>query len=139
MADTLPTLGEIERSLSQSIQAFYRNQLGCRTDKVSCHIIEQQVASAIKNPITPVERLLNSCAEDKFVNDLRDRIDNIVKRELLAIVEAVLDVKVVGLTIDTTLDHNFTGIVVLLSDIPNVRNAKNRSSRSRHRLGNFGE
>lgn len=59
----------------------YRNQLGCRTDKVSCHIIEQQIAIAIKNPMTPVERLLNSCAEDSFVNDLRDRIDNIVKRE----------------------------------------------------------
>lgn len=59
MADNFPTIGEIERNLSQSIQAFYRHQLGCRTEKVNCHIIDQQVAIAIKNPITPVERLLN--------------------------------------------------------------------------------
>ncbi len=127
MADNLPTLGEIERNLSQSIQAFYRNQLGCRTEKVSCHIIDKQVAIAVKNPITPVERLLNNCSDDRFIYDLRDRIDNIVKQELFAIVETVLGVKVIGLTIDTTLDNNFTGIVVLLSDFPTVRSAKNRS------------
>ena len=75
MVDKTLTRGEMERNLSQSVQAFYRSQLGCSTEKVSCHIINEQVAIAIKNPITPLESLLNSSIDSQFVQDLRDRID----------------------------------------------------------------
>ena len=59
MEQTTLTRGEMERSLSQYIQAFYRNQLGCKTRKVSCHILQNKVAIAIENSLTPVEKLLD--------------------------------------------------------------------------------
>lgn len=79
MAENIPTIGEMERGISQSIQAFYRNKLGCRVEKVDCHIVNKQVSTTIQNPITPVEKLLYLHAEGQFISELRDRIDRIVK------------------------------------------------------------
>ncbi|MDJ0634371.1 MAG: Na-translocating system protein MpsC family protein [Xenococcaceae cyanobacterium MO_188.B29] len=130
MEQTLPTRGEMERSLSQHIQAFYRNKLGCSTGKINCHILNNQVAIAIENSITPIEKMLDNPDDCEFRRDLRNRIDTIVKRELLSELETVLKVKVVDMTINTTLDNNFTGVVVLLSASPLVRLPK-QVSRSR--------
>ncbi len=127
MVQTLPTRGEMERNLSQSVQAFYRNQLGCRTDKVSCHILNNQVAIAIENPITPVEKLLNNTGDHQFINDLRDRIDTLVKQELLSQMQTVLGVEVMALTIDTALDNNLTGVIALWAQKPAIRDAKRHS------------
>ena len=118
------TRGELERNLSQSIQAFYHSKLGCRTKKVSCHLINEQVAIAIKNPITPVETLLSGAADHQFARDLRARIDTIIKQDLIATIESNLGVGVIAMTIDTTVDSNLTGIVALLSQKPETRDSK---------------
>ena len=124
MERTTLTRGEMERSLSQYIQAFYRNQLGCRTRKVSCHILQNKVAIAIENSLTPVEKLLDNHSSSEFTKDLRSRIDAIVKKQLLSGMEDILGVKITDLTIDTTLNHSFTGIIALLTEIPMVRHSK---------------
>jgi uncharacterized protein YbcI len=124
MEQTFPTRGEIERSLSQYIQAFYRERLGCKTDRVSCYILKNQVTIAIENSITPVETLLSSSNDDGFRQDLRYRIDAIIKNELHQAIASSLSVSVVALTINTTLERNFTGIVALLAEIPPLRTPK---------------
>jgi len=129
MVDTILTRGEMERNLSQSVQTFYRNQLGCQTDKVSCHIIKEQVAIAIHNPITPIERLLDNSQDRSFVQDLRERIDTIVKDQLCSKMEEIMGVQVIALTIDTTLDNNLTGVVALLAQKPKLRELKRHSSK----------
>ncbi|MDJ0568633.1 MAG: Na-translocating system protein MpsC family protein [Pleurocapsa sp. MO_192.B19] len=93
------------------------------------YIIDNKVAIAIENPITPVERLLDKSKDSEFVRDLRDRIDAIVKTELLLGMERTLQVKIVDLTINTTLDNNFTGIVALLYEVPKVRIPQHTSIR----------
>ena len=129
MVNAIFTRGEMERSLSQSVQAFYRNQLGCRPEKVSCHILNEQVAIAIKNPITPLENLLNSSSDDRYVRDLRDRIDAIIKQDLIDLIEKTLEVGVIAMTIDTTIDNNLTAIVGLLSQKPVTREVKRKESK----------
>lgn len=129
MVDTLLTRGEMERNLSQSVQGYYRNQLGCKTDKVSCHIINEQVAIAIHNPITHVEKLLSDKRDRDFVRDLRARIDTIVKNELFSIIEKIVGVQAVALTIDTALDNNLTGIVALLAQKPKLRDTKRNTNK----------
>ena len=124
MVNNILTRGEMERSLSQSIQAFYRQQLGCNTEKVSCHILNEQVAIAIKNPITPLENLLSNSTDNGFVQSLRDRIDTIIKQDLIATIEKILGVDIVAMTIDTTVDSNLTGIVALLSKKPVTRETR---------------
>ena len=129
MAKTTLTRGEMERNLSQSIQAFYRNQLGCRTEKINCHILNEQVAIAIKNPVTPIETLLNDSTDNQFVQELRDRIDTIIKQDLMTIIEKILGVEVMAMTINTTISNNLTGIVALLSQRPITREVKRNPSK----------
>lgn len=129
MTETTFTRGELERNLSQSIQAFYRTKLGCCTEKVSCHLINEQVAIAIKNPLTPVEALLSNSTDIQFARDLRDRIDTIIKQDLTATIEEILGVEVIAMTIDTTVDNNLTGVVALLSQKPKTRESKRTQSR----------
>lgn len=127
----IPTRGEIERDLSQYIQAFYRNQMGCQTRKVSCHIVKNQLAVGIENSLTPVEILLNDSGDDLFKKSLRDRLDRIVKEKLHPEIEAILGVKVTALAIDTTIEDDFTGIVALLSETPQVRLPQTTTQKSR--------
>jgi uncharacterized protein YbcI len=124
MVNNVPSRGEMERSLSQSIQAFYRDQLSCRVGKISCHILGNQVAIVIENSVTSLEKILNNSEDQNFVRDLRDRIDYIVKSELVVKIKHNLGVEVIDLTIDTTLEHNFTGILALLNEMPQIRKTK---------------
>ena len=131
MVDTIFTRGEMERNLSQSVQAFYRNQLGCKPEKVSCHIINEQVAIAVKNPITPIERLFSNPDDRHFVRGLRDRIDSRIKNELHSLIEGIVEVEVIAITIDTTLDNDLTGVVALLAQRPKLREVKRSTKKSK--------
>jgi uncharacterized protein YbcI len=124
MVNNVPSRGEMERSLSQSIQAFYRDELSCRVGKISCHILGDRVAIVIENSVTSLEKLLSSSEDRSFVRDLRDRIDYIVKSELVTKIKTNLGVDVIDLTIDTTLEHNFTGILALLDEMPQIRKTR---------------
>ena len=124
MAQNIPTRGEIERTLSQSIQSFYRNQLSCKVGKINCHILGNQIAIAIENPLTTIESFLKDSGDDLFMQSLRDRIDAVVKSQLMTEIKKTVGVEVVDLTIDTTLTHNFTGVFALLSQVPSMRPAK---------------
>lgn len=121
MEQTILTRGEMERSLSQYVQAFYRERLGCKTRKVSCHILNNKLAIAVENSVTPLEKLLNTYSDSKYTQDLRTRIDAIVKDCLPPKLEEILGVKISSLAIDTTLDQNFTGMLALLEEVPSLR------------------
>jgi uncharacterized protein YbcI len=124
MINNVPSRGEMERNLSQSIQAYYRDRLSCRVGKISCHIFDNQVAIIVENSVTSLERLLHNSEDQNFVRDLRDRIDYIVKSELITTIKRILGVEVIDLTIDTTLEHNFTGVLVVLNEMPQIRKTK---------------
>ncbi|PSB05518.1 hypothetical protein C7B62_25045 [Pleurocapsa sp. CCALA 161] len=124
MTNNVPSRGEMERNLSQSIQAFYRDRLSCRVGKISCHIFGNQVAIIVENSVTSLERVLNNSEDQNFVRDLRNRIDCIVKSELITKIKQIIGVEVIDLTIDTTLEHNFTGVLVLLNEMPQTRKTK---------------
>ena len=68
--------------------------------------------------------MLNSSTDNQFVQDLRDRIDTIIKPDLMAIIEKNLGVEVIAMTINTTVSNNLTGIVALLSQKPITRDVK---------------
>ena len=124
MVDNIPTRGEIERTLSQSIQSFYRHQLSCRVGKINCHILGNQIAIAIENPQTSIEKLLNRTSDDKFLHKLRNRIDGVIRNELIIQIKNILEVDVIDLTIDTTIENNFTGVFALLAQVPTMRQSK---------------
>ncbi|MGD1857818.1 MAG: DUF2294 domain-containing protein [Leptolyngbyaceae cyanobacterium] len=116
------TVGELERLLSQNIQALCRRCLGQQPTNVLCHLFGQELVIILENSRTLVEQ----CLSDKGASDLslevRQILNQHLKQEINALVESILQVSVRGLLIDTCTGLERTGIIVALSDTPLVRN-----------------
>lgn len=122
MQTTHPTSGQLERSLSQQIQALYRTHLGHQPGKVTCQLFDEKLAVIIENSITQPEQLLAQDGQDELVEKLRAGIDEAIQPQLKGLIEKVLGVSVLDLLADATLETGRTGIIAILSDTPPVRN-----------------
>ncbi|MBE9069639.1 DUF2294 domain-containing protein [Leptolyngbya cf. ectocarpi LEGE 11479] len=118
----LPTVGELERDLSQKIQALYSQRLGQLPTKVICHLFGQNVVVILENCITHLEHFLfQQRASDLFL-EVRKTVNQQIKQDISELIESVLDVHVTGILIDTSTELNQTGLIVALSDTPDARN-----------------
>jgi uncharacterized protein YbcI len=121
MTTERPTKGQLERSLSQRIQAFYRNQLGHRLSEVVCQIFEQKIMIVLENSITQPEQLLVESGKEKLVEELHTNIERTIEPQLSKLIEEVVGVAVVDLLSDATLKTKRTGMIAILSGEPLMR------------------
>jgi uncharacterized protein YbcI len=117
-----PTRGQLERLLSQRLQALYRDQLGHQPGKVTCQIFDEKVALIIEDSITPPEQLLADRGQADLAEKVRSELDEAIKPGLKALIEDVLGVSVLDLLSDATLETGRTGIIAVLEVTPEVRN-----------------
>lgn len=111
-----PTRGQLERSLSQSLQKLYREHLGHSTGKVTCQLSDDKLTIVIESSLTQPEQLLLQESDAQKVEQLRAELDNAIRPKLVGLVEEILDLQVVDLMSDTTLATGRTGFVIILSD-----------------------
>lgn len=129
MTSSLPTRGQLERSLTQRIQALYRNQLGHRVESVACQIFDHRIALTLENSITQPEQLLANSGNDQLAEEVRSNLNQAIEPQIRELVEEVLGVSVVDFLSDAKLDTGRTGIIMVLSGSPRVRDriANNRN------------
>ncbi len=117
-----PTRGQLERSLSQRLQAFYRDRLGHQPSKVTSQLFDEKLAIIIENSITPPEQLLADRGQTELAEQVRSELDEAIQPQLKTLIEEVLGVEVLDLLSDATLETGRTGIIVVLAVTPEVRN-----------------
>ncbi|MEL7037338.1 MAG: DUF2294 domain-containing protein [Cyanobacteria bacterium J06592_8] len=117
-----PTRGQLERTLSQRVQAFYRQELGHQPSKVTCQIFDSKVAIILENSVTPAESLLMREGKNELAEEVRSSLDEATKPQLMELIQQVLQVEVLDLLSDATLETERTGIIAVLSETPAVRN-----------------
>ena len=117
-----PTRGQLERSLSQRLQALYRDQLGHQPGKVTCQLFDEKLAIILEDSITPPEQLLAERGQTELAQQVHSELDEAIKPQLKAVIEEVLGVKVLDLLCDATLETGRTGIIAVLDLTPEVRN-----------------
>jgi uncharacterized protein YbcI len=122
MTTSIPTRGQLERTLAQRIQSFYRNQLGHRPSKVSCQLFEQKLVIIIEDAVTPAEHLLAQQGQEELAEQVRSTLDEVTQPQIKESIEEVLRVEVIDLLSDATLETSRTGIIAILSANPQVRN-----------------
>lgn len=127
---TLPTRGQLERMLSQRIQALYRSQLGHRLSSIDCELLETKIAIILEKSVTQPEQLLAEQGKDELVKELRSEIDEALRPQLKALIEEVVGVSVVDLLSDVTLETERTGMIAILSAAPQIRDAATKASTS---------
>ncbi|NJK58583.1 MAG: DUF2294 domain-containing protein [Pleurocapsa sp. SU_5_0] len=122
MTNNLLTCGQLERKLSQEIQAFYRQHLGHQPSKVTCQFFGAKLAIILENSITSAEKVLIDEGKSDLAQQVRSNLDGAIQPELKQLIEKVAGVEVLDILSDATLDTGRTGIIVVLSQTPVVRN-----------------
>jgi uncharacterized protein YbcI len=122
MTDNLLTRGQLERQLSQSIQAFYRRHLEHQPSKITCQLFDSKLAIIIEDSITNTEQILVDEGKDDLARKVRSNLEDAIQPELKQLIEEITKVEVIDLLSDATLDTGRTGMIAVLSATPQVRN-----------------
>jgi uncharacterized protein YbcI len=122
MTDKLLTCGQLERKLAQSIQAFYRNHLELNPAKVTCQFFDSKLAIIVEDSITSAEKILVDGGKADLAEKVRANLDDAIRPQLQQLIEEITKVDVLDVLSDATLDTGRTGIIVILSNMPTVRN-----------------
>lgn len=130
---TPPTRGQLERTLSQRIQAFYRQHLGHQPSQVTCQLFDNKLAIIVEDSVTPAEQLLVQEGKNKLAEQVRSTLDSAIQDQLKELIEAVLAVKVADLLSDAALETGRTGTIAILSDSPRIRNPQAGSKNARRK------
>ncbi len=122
MDSSTPTRGQIERALSQRIQALYRNQLEHQPSRISCQIFDEKVTIILEDSITQPEQLLVNTGQEELAQEVRSEIDEALKPQIQSIIEEIVGVGVVDLLSNAKLDTGRTATVAILAETPKLRN-----------------
>ncbi|NEP18170.1 MAG: DUF2294 domain-containing protein [Leptolyngbya sp. SIO4C1] len=118
----LPTAGELERLLSQSIQSFYREAFGQKPKRIICHLFSRELAVVAEGTPTKLEQFLKLNEFGPFAQQLRLDLDQLTKPRLISLIEEILAVPVIELLVSTGLESGYTGMLAVLAETPPVRN-----------------
>lgn len=124
MTTMVPTRGQLERSLSQQIQALYRSQLGHQPGKITCQLFDEKLAIVVEQSITQPEQLLVQEGQMSLVEQVHADLEEALQPQLRALIESILGVGVNDLLYGATLETERTGIIAVLDDAPTVRSPK---------------
>ena len=122
MDTNLPTCGQLERNLSQSIQKLYLNELEHSPSKVTCQLFGNQLAIVVEDSLTAVEQALADLKSESDIEQLNSAVGRLIESKMKLLIEEILSVGVEDILFDTTLETKRTGAIVTLSQIPQVRN-----------------
>lgn len=122
MTENLLTRGQLERKLSQEIQAFYRHYLGHQPSKVTCQLFDEKLAVIVENSLTTAEKVLIGEGQEDLAQKVRSNLDDAIKSELKQSIEKITAIEVLDILSDTTIKTERTGIIAVLNNTPRVRN-----------------
>ena len=130
----LPTYGQLERELSQTISQLYREELGRSPSKTTCKFVSNNLAIVIEDSLTAIEQVLADTQESNdTIGELNSAINQVIRAKIKATIEQVLSVEVKDILFDTSIQTKRASAIATLSKIPQVRNPesipKNRSSK----------
>ncbi len=129
-----PTIGQLERDISQKVRALYRNQFGHQPSKVDCHLLGNKLVISLEDVITPIEKLLVEAQSSNLVTQVRSFIDEAIKPKLQELVEEIFQVNVVNCLYDTAIETGCAGAIIILDNAPLVRRSRisvNKRGKSR--------
>ena len=116
------TIGQLERDLSQKLQALYRHRLGHRVGKVTCQMFEQKLAIVLEDSLTLPEQLIVEDGSTELADEIHGQIERLLRPEIKQLIETIFAVEVLDLLSDAKLSTGRTGMIAILDKVPDVRN-----------------
>lgn len=122
MIEKLYTRGQLERKISQEIQAFYKAHIGRRPSRVTCQLFGKKLAIIIEDSIAGAEQMLMEDGKKDLAQEVRNNIQQAIRPEFKRLVESIARVEVLDILSDTTIETGRTGVIAILSQTPQVSN-----------------
>ena len=135
MENILPTRGQLERQLSQTLQSIYREQFGHSTSKITCHLFKNKVAIVAEDTVTKIEKILLDNSQLDLAHSLRSIISKTFATQIKQAIGHILQVEVIDLVSDSSLDSGYLGILVFLNNAPEIRLTKVRAYKNQNSSG----
>ncbi|MGB3137910.1 MAG: DUF2294 domain-containing protein [Nodosilinea sp.] len=117
----LPTLGQLQRNLTQQFQRLYREKLNHTPGKITCQILDEKLLFIIEDSVTKPEQLLVNEGQAELAEKVRNDLANALRSPIIEMVETILERQVVDILTDATLTTGRTSVVIILSKPPKVR------------------
>lgn len=117
-----PSIGQLEREISQGISSLYSTQLGLRPSKVICHCFDKEIVITLEDSVTLVEQALIDGNYKKLADEVRVSLNKIIKPQIKDLIEEIIDRNVIDVISNSSLATNRTGIIAILEQSPAVRN-----------------
>ncbi|MGB3767315.1 MAG: DUF2294 domain-containing protein [Phormidesmis sp.] len=118
------TAGQMEREVSQKIQALYKRVLGHQLGRVTCQLFDSRIAIILEDSISQPVKLLLEDAQIELAQRIRTDLDSAMQPQIKALLASILGVEVLDVLSDATLSTGRTGIIGVLSCPPSVRNSE---------------
>ncbi|MBE9177057.1 DUF2294 domain-containing protein [Oculatella sp. LEGE 06141] len=128
MQPSIPTRGQLERTLSQQVEALYASELGHRPGKVTCHIFGEQITVIVEEAITQPEQLLTNSGQEDLAEKVRMDLDKALQPKMAELIAEVTGIRVSDLLSDAKLETGRNGIIAILETAPKLREPASRAS-----------
>ncbi|MGI0487619.1 DUF2294 domain-containing protein [Pantanalinema rosaneae CENA516] len=120
MTGSIPTSGQLERTLSQRILALYRTQTGHRLERVSSQIVDRKVVIVLENSVTQPAQFLLGNGKEELAEEVHLNLNEAIQPQIRKLIEEVVGVAVIDLLSDAKLDTERTGFIALLAETPQL-------------------
>ncbi|MBH8562993.1 DUF2294 domain-containing protein [Nostoc sp. CENA67] len=117
-----PTIGQLEREITQRLSSLYNEILGQRPNQIICHFFDTELVISLENSVTQTERILMYEGYENLAEQVRSSLYKILKPQLQGLIEQIIGSPIIDLMLNTNLVTGRTGIIIVLKQVPDVRN-----------------
>lgn len=89
---------------------------------MTCQLFDSKLAIILEDSITNAEQILLEEGQKDLAHKVRSNLDKAIEPEFKQLIQEILEVEVIDILSDATLDTGRTGMIIILSQAPEVRN-----------------
>ena len=127
MENKIPTRGQLERQISQTLQLIYREQFEHSISKITCHLLNDKVAVIAEDTVTSVEKILLDNSQLELAHSVRAVISQTFEAKTKQTIANILQVEVIDVISKSTLDSGYLCLFIFLNNAPLIRLARIKS------------
>jgi uncharacterized protein YbcI len=121
MTTSIPTRGQLERSLLQQVQNLYREKLGQRPSGGVCQLFDDKLTIVLQNTVAPLEQTLVNSGLEENVKKLRAEWQEAIETDLKALIQELVGTEIITVLVDSDIESGYASITAVLASSPKIR------------------
>lgn len=120
--EAVKTAGQVERKITQALNALYRKELGHQPGKITCQLFEAKAVLVIEDALSRPEQLLLAKGDSEVALQAHEEVLEVLKTMARSCIAEATQMSVVDILVDSNVETSRMGLIVMLEGAPEVRN-----------------